>query len=205
MKRKLDKKELSRKLFHIISILLLLIPLYTCGNYCLASILAFFVVVFFIISKFRIKNHLTNLYWLLLDKIERDENLKSLPAKQAFSLALSLILISLIFPREIVAISIITLAVYDGFSTIGGKFFGKTKLINNRTLEGASVGIIANTLVLMWFIGFWNALLVSVFAALLEMFSRPNSIFTDDNFTIPIGTALLVYLLMVKQGTLPAY
>ena len=205
MKRKLDKKELSRKLFHIISILFLLIPLYTCGNYCLASILAFFVMVFFIISKFKIKNHLTNLYWLLLDKIERDENLKSLPAKQAFSLALSLILISLIFPREIIAISIITLAIYDGFSTIGGKLFGKTKLINNRTLEGALIGIIANTLVLMRFIGFGNALLVSVFAALLEMFSRPDSIFTDDNFTIPIGTALLVYLLMVKQGTLPAY
>ena len=199
------KREIYRKLFHIFSILLLLIPLYLCGNTCLASILGAFLIIFFFISKFQVNNTLTKLYWALLEKIEREENLKTLPAKQAFSLAISLIIVSLLFPKEIVAVSIITLAVYDGISTIAGKLFGTHKLINNRSIEGTLAGLIINTLVLSYFIGFWNALIVSIFAGILEMFSTSDSIFSDDNFTIPLGVALLTYFLMVKQGTLPAY
>ncbi len=192
------KKEIFRKTFHILSILLLLIPLNLFGKYSITVLMAVMLLIFYPISKFKLKNKITKPFWLLLDYVEREKNLKTLPAKQAFSLALGLIIVSILFDEKIIEISIVSLAVYDGTATIFGKKFGKTKLINNRTLEGSLAGIVANSLALSLIINPFTAVLISVFVSFVEMLSKSEDIFDDDNFLIPVATALFGYFLKVN-------
>ncbi len=191
-------KEILRKIFHIISVLSLLIPLNLFGKYSLVFLMTVMLLIFYPISKFKLKNKITKPFWLLLDYVEREKNLKTLPAKQAFSLALGLIIVSILFDEKIIEISIISLAVYDGTATIFGKKFGKTQLINNRTLEGSVAGIVANSLALSLTINSFTAILISVFVSFVEMLSKSEDIFDDDNFLIPVATALFGYFLKVN-------
>jgi len=198
------KKEILRKIFHIISILFLLLPLYVFGKYSIVLLMTLMLVIFYPISSRKIKNFFTRPFWLLMDYIERERNMKTLPAKQAFSLALGLIIISIIFSEKIIAISIISLAIYDGIATIVGKLFGKVKLINNRTLEGTVAGIIANSITLSVIIPFWIGTLISIFVAIIELFSKGENLFNDDNFLIPVGTAIFTwYLMLYLRGISP--
>ncbi len=153
------------------------------------------LTVLYPVSKYRVKNKLTFLFWRILEFVEREENLKTLPARQAFSLSLGLIITSLLFDEKIVEIAIISTAIYDGFATIGGKLFGKTKLINNKTLEGSIIGIIANTLALMFIVDFYTALLISIFVSFIELFSTSKNILDDDNFLIPVCVGIFCFIL----------
>jgi len=200
------QKEILRKLFHIFSILALLIPLELFGKYSITILMLLMILIFYPISSFKIKNRFTKPFWILLNFIERDENLKNFPAKQAFSLGLSLVIVSIFFDKRILEISIISLAVYDGIATIAGKLFGKIKLINNRTLEGTIAGIIANTIALNFILNPFTALLISIFTALIEIFSSGKALLKDDNFTIPVGVAFFSWILfsyLKGLGTAP--
>jgi dolichol kinase len=197
------KKEILRKIFHIISVLSLLIPLKLFGKYSITFLMVIMLIIFYPVSKFKIKNKLTKPFWILLEFVERDKNFKILPARQAFALALGLIITSLIFNEKIVEISIISLAIYDGFATISGKLFGKIELINNRTLEGSLSGIIANTVFLSFIINPATALLISIFVAFVEMLSSSEYVLNDDNFLIPVLTGFFSYFLYLNGALSP--
>lgn len=192
------KKEIYRKLFHIVSILLLLIPLNIFGKYSITILMILMLVIFYPISRYKIKNKLTEPFWILLEFIERKENLETLPAKQAFSLALGLIIVSLLFDKNITTISIICLAIYDGVATIVGRFFGKVEIINKRTLEGTTAGFIANVFILFLFVkDIWISILITIATVLIEISSSKDDILTDDNFTIPVGVAFFSWFLFL--------
>jgi len=185
-------KETLRKLFHIFSILSLLIPLFLFGKYSVTVLMVVALLITYPVSKFGIKNKLAEPFWIFINLLERKENL-DLPAKEAFSLAVALIIITLFFDEKIVAISIISLAVYDGFATLIGKRFGKVTILNGRTLEGTLGGILANTFALSFFIDVFTAILISIFVAFIENVSPKGK----DNFYIPVGTAFFTYFLFL--------
>jgi len=196
----LQKREVLRKTFHIISILLLLIPVELFGKYSIAILMAFMLLTIFPVAYFRIKNRLTAPFWKLLDFVERDYNFKTLPGRQAYSLALAILIVSLIFPEEIVKISIITIAVYDGFSTIFGLLFGKHKVSigkfkTKKSYEGFFGGVLMNTIALSLFIPLSKAIVISFVAGIVELFSNDKKWYLDDNLTVTIFTAIFSYLL----------
>lgn len=186
-------REIKRKIFHILSILLLLPILYLLGKYFLAGLMLFLASIVYLIVKLNIKNPITKPLWFFIENLEREENLKTLPAKEAFSLALGMTIVSLFFEEKIVAISIVSLAIYDGIATIIGKKFGKIKLLNNRTLEGTIAGIIVNTIALSFIVSPLIGLIISIFVAVIENISPSK----EDNFYIPVATAFFSFFLFL--------
>ncbi|WP_457635448.1 diacylglycerol/polyprenol kinase family protein [Persephonella sp.] len=187
--------EIKRKIFHIFSILLLLIPLYLFGKFSVAVIMFFMVVFLFPISFFRIRNIFTLWFWKIIDLVERKENIKVLPARQAFSLAVGILITSLVFDEKILQISIISTAVYDGFATIIGLLIGKHKFPWGKSLEGTLGGILFNTLALSMVIPVEYAFIISLFVAVVENLSRSDVWFLDDNLLIPVFTGLFSWFL----------
>ena len=186
-------REIKRKIFHIFSILLLLPILYIFGKYFLAGLMLCLAGIVYLIVKLNIKIFLTKPLWFLIENLEREENLKTLPAKEAFSLAIGIAIVSLFFEEKIVAISIVSLAIYDGIASIVGTKFGKIKLLNNRTLEGTVSGIIANTIALSFIISPLIGLIISIFVAVIENISSSK----EDNFYIPVATAFFSWFLFL--------
>jgi len=200
------EKEIIRKIFHIFSILFLLIPLHFFGKYSITALMIFMMLIFYPISKFKIQNKLTFLFWKILEYIERERNMKTLPAKQAFALAFGLIFVSVFFDEKILSISIISIAVFDGVATLVGKYFGKIKLFGKKTLEGTVSGIIANSVSLYFFLqDFWVSILISIFVAIVEIYSSDEDILTDDNFTVPVATAFFCWFLFLYLKGLGIY
>ena len=189
--------EIKRKFFHIFSILFLLVPLYLFGRFSVSVIMFFMVVFLFPVSFFRIKNVFTIWFWKIIDIVEREKNIKVLPARQAFSLAVGILITSLVFDDRILQISIISIAVYDGFATITGLLIGKHKFPWGKSLEGTLGGIIFNTLALSWIIPIEYAVIISLFVAVVENLSVSDIWFLDDNLLIPIFTGLFSWVLDV--------
>ncbi len=197
----MPKKELLRKTFHILSILALLIPLQIFGKYSLSFLMAFMLLIIFPIAYFRIKNPLTSIFWKILDFVERDYNFETLPGRQAYSLALAILIVSLLFPEKVVTISIISIAVYDGFSTIFGMLFGKHKVSigkfkTKKSYEGFLGGILMNTIALSFVVPVYQALLISILAGIVELFSSDKKWYLDDNLTVTISVAVFSYFLL---------
>ena len=189
--------EIPRKIFHIIGTLFFLIPLYFFGNWAV-TILCFFLLVLLIpIAYFKKINKLTGWFWFLIKNLEREENLNTLPGKQAFVLVLGILISSIVFSKEILQVCIITTAVYDGFATIIGMTAGKNKLPTGKTIEGTIGGIIINFICLIPILGVYNSLLVSVFASVVENLSSLDKWYLDDNFLLPIFTGLILTILQI--------
>ncbi len=188
--------ELLRKLFHIVSILSLLIPLQLFGKKSISLLMFLMLLVFFPVSYFRIKNRLTYPFWKLLEYVEREQNWKTLPGKQAYSLALGLLIVSLLFDEKTLQVSIISVAVYDGIATIAGKIFGKHTIpYTRKSIEGTLSGLIANIFFLTLIIPLWKSIFISVIAAISEIFANSKRWYLDDNFIIPLSVALFFQII----------
>ncbi len=196
------QKEIIRKVFHIVSILALLIPLEMFGKYSISVLMGIMLLVFFPITFFNIRNKFTWFFWKLLEFVERDFNWEKLPARQAFSLAFGLLFSSLFFPQKIVEVAIVCVAVYDGFSTIFGITLGKHKIQIlgfklRKSYEGSFAGFFFNTLALIFFVPFYQAVILSFITGTIELFSSNKVWYLDDNILIPIFVSISAYFLGV--------
>lgn len=117
-----------------------------------------------------------------------------------------LILTLLTFGNEfelVGAIGILTMGYGDGFSAIIGEKFGKTKIKVGetfKTLEGTLVviffGFAISGFVFIYIGDAWwgvKALIIGVVSGLIELFTKDGF----DNISLPLGAALLSYLLMI--------
>lgn len=98
------------------------------------------------------------------------------------------------------AIGIFVMAYGDGFAAVIGKRFGKTKLINRKSLEGSltmfvfSFAVTALILALFDASNVWlGSALVALVATGLELVS-PKGI---DNLAVPLGASLIYYLVFL--------
>ena len=188
--------ELLRKIFHIVSILLLLVPLKLFGKFSVTILMFLMLLIFFPISYFRIKNKLTYPFWKLLEYVERQQNWETIPGKQAFSLAVGLIIVSLLFSEKELEVAIISTAIYDGVATIVGKLFGKHKIpFTKKSVEGTVAGIIINSLFLLLILPVWKSIFISVIVALVELMAKSERWYLDDNILIPIVSAITYSLI----------
>ena len=198
MKKELKKeikREIIRKVIHITSLSFFLIVLYSLGKLYLALLMFIAFLFIYPISYKRIKNPVTWPFWWILELAEREKNMKTLPARQSLSLILGVFVVSLLFNEKIITVSIISLAIYDSVANLVGKFWGKRKFFGNRTIEGSILGIIINSIALSFILTPWVAILISFVVAGLELISPSKGLFDDDNFVIPVGTAIFTWFL----------
>jgi dolichol kinase len=115
------------------------------------------------------------------------------------------VLLTLIsFPKVVALVAIYTLAIADPLSAIIGIRFGKTKVVENKSLEG-SLAFFGSCFLITFLVFFWwtsflqimlgtiilLSFLVAIICSLFEMI--PLRI--DDNLTIPLFTAGMTLLL----------
>jgi diacylglycerol kinase (CTP) len=108
--------------------------------------------------------------------------------------------IAVIFPRDIVGLSLLMLAIGDPVSSIFGIRYGKDVLVGNKTLQGTFAGFVACTFVSLIYFSAINQMderivLASLVAGLIGAISELTPIFgLDDNFTFPILSACLLWI-----------
>lgn len=107
--------------------------------------------------------------------------------------------ICLVFPKEIVTLSLLMLAIGDPTSSIFGILYGKDVLIGKKTLQGTVAGFIACTVVSFIYFSYFGHMserivLASLIAGLIGAISELVPVFgLDDNFTFPILSACLLW------------
>ncbi len=119
-----------------------------------------------------------------------DEN--GIPGKGALAFTLGVLLTAIIFfgfDSKIIAGAILVLGIGDGTSTLIGKVFGKTKILQNRTLEGTIGGIIASAIVL----AFIFPLQIAIFSAVIGMLAEYLP--ANDNYAVPLAAAAALAVL----------
>ncbi len=189
--------EIPRKLFHIFAGLMYLIPLYICGNMCVAILSGIATLIATVVFYYRIKNVITYPLWFLIDKLERSENLERFPGRQAVAMNLGIFLSSLIFSTKTLSIVIVTIAVYDGFATIFGLLFGKHKIgfgkwKLKKSYEGFLGGVLMNTLALSFIVPVKEAFIFSLVGGISELFTSSKRLYLDDNLVVPLLTGIFV-------------
>ncbi len=107
---------------------------------------------------------------------------------------ISAFLLALFFPKKVAIISLLFLSISDNFASIVGNLFGKIKLFKNKTLEGFLAFLIVSFIITFFFkeLSIKDKILISFFASFVELFSGS----LDDNFTVPLLTATLLYLIL---------
>ena len=125
--------------------------------------------------------------------------------------ASALALLALTREPTVMAVGVLVLAFADPAAAVIGRRFGRIKLVNNRTLEGsltfAIVGGLASFAILSlaggsllpeYALGLRVAMAVTagLLGAVAELFSRR----IDDNFSIPVTSALGAWLVLLLMS-----
>lgn len=115
------------------------------------------------------------------------------------------VLLTLIsFPKVVALVAIYTLAVADPLSAIIGIRFGKTKVVEGKSVEG-SLAFFGASFVITFLVFFWwtsylqimlgTIILLSFLVAFLGSLFEMIPLRIDDNLTIPLFTAGMTLLL----------
>ena len=178
--------EIYRKIFHISSLIIPLIYIYT--NF-LNFIIFLTISTFFM---FIININYTLILRLINSKINLDFIIRDYEKKSLWSasyMILSFLLITVIFPKNVAIISMILGSVCDPLAGLFGQKYGKIKIIHNKTLEGTYVFIIsAFLLVSLYSYTVSTYLLLICFMIALTELITPMKY---DNVTIPIASSLI--------------
>ena len=103
-----------------------------------------------------------------------------------------------LFPPEIVTLSLLMLAIGDPVCNIIGIKYGKDKLIGSKSLQGSLAGFIACSIVSAVYFKVMDMmasklLLTSMLSGFIGAFAEVIPIDIDDNFVIPVVTAILLW------------
>lgn len=105
--------------------------------------------------------------------------------------ALGIFLTLLLFPWDIALPAILVLALADPAAVFSGRTWGRRKL-GKGTLVGSSVFALVASATLLFFFPWPVALMAALAAAAVEAAPLP----LDDNLTVPLGAAGVLFLLL---------
>lgn len=132
----------------------------------------------------------------MFGKIMRREELKSISGNSFYILGLMVVL--LFFPKPIVLLSVAFLALGDPVAAVVGTLYGRHKLIGKKSLEGALANFALSWLAVFFIAMFYfqyapeKVLLLAWVGAFISMVAELIPLPVDDNFTIPVFSAVLL-------------
>ena len=112
-----------------------------------------------------------------------------LPGKGAFFFAVSALACIILFPVAVTVPALVALSVLDSVTTLAGLRFGRHRIHNGKSWEGTLSGIAVTVIALLPFLTIPGAVVTSVIAGIIELFSP-----IDDNLVIPVGVCILLTL-----------
>lgn len=125
-------------------------------------------------------------------------------------LMLGVFLIILLFPRPVATLALLFLGVADPLASYVGIIYGRDKIWGQKSLQGTMAAFVACTVVAALFFLMQNlmlerVLLVSILAGLIGALSELVPIGKlDDNFTFPLVSSSLLWILFFVFGGFPA-
>ncbi len=199
--------HITRKIWHASAICLYAFIYYQL-SFSAAFQAALLSVIFCLgIDTFRLNFPKVNTYVMaILKPVTRSHEVNSYAGTSYFSVgALAIILI---FPKNIVLLSLILLAFADPIASAVGIIYGKEKIYKKKTLQGSFAALLASaTIACIYFLVtqtmnerlFIVSMLTGFIGALSELFT-PFDI--DDNFSFPILSSASLYGLFYIFGGL---
>ena len=186
----MEKTELERQLLHMILGLLALAILLVFGRGILTGMMFFIVIIGLLLVNLTYLGKKTGIVELFVRRFERTN--VPFPGWGSACYATGVLLVaSFLTDPNVIAASIIILAIGDGIATLAGKA-GRIRLPYNRkkTLEGTVAFFIAS-LPGYFFVG--DIIIpIALIAAVVESLDLP----LDDNVTIPVAiTAVFLVIL----------
>ena len=184
--------ELRRKLFHLILgsciafAVYLLKPVY--GNLVLVP-LVLGVVVMLLIPRVMPKNKVAG---QLMYHFERRKDIETFPFKGAIHYGIGVFFPILLLDVKTACAIVLVLSVGDAFSTLIGKFHGKTRIhqMGFKSVEGSLAFLVSAFVVALVFVDYATAIKFAVVGMIVELFSP-----WDDNFTVPVSLTVLSIVL----------
>ena len=152
-----------------------------------------FTALFILADYFRTKSKLIKkLFILFFDKMLREHELKG-QFTGATWVMISASVTILVFPKYIAIISLIFMSIGDTFAALIGRKFGKLK-IYDKSFEGFLGGLIVCLVAAYYYdpLPFYISGVGALTAMLFETLPLP----LDDNFRIPIGSAIIMTILL---------
>jgi dolichol kinase len=111
---------------------------------------------------------------------------------------LAVVLILVLFHKEIAVAALFFLVFGDAGSGVIGTRYGRTKIFHGKTLEGLAGGLLFNFAIALLIIPFLNVpLLLLMAGAVAASFVEVLPLRIDDNITVGLSSALVMYLLSV--------
>ena len=122
----------------------------------------------------------------LVNHLERPD---AYPGMGAFFFVFSSLVTLILFPSDVTAIGVLVLSVLDGMATLIGLRYGKTRIINHKSLEGSGGAVFITFLVLLFLMNPVQSAVIAIIAGFFELVSP-----IDDNLLIPpvIGVLLTI-------------
>lgn len=199
----LYRHELFRKAIHLFGIFWLF-PILTFDSMTASLIYGCIFGLLMILECFRIKQvYILGLNLSSFGALFRDgEKHKKFTLKSMDQLILGLLIMSIFFDQSIV-ISCYSMMIFgDAFAAIIGRKIGRYKMYKNKTLEGfvafvffATIGSYGITNLLGYQQSFEFIIIISIFAALIELFDFYKKYNIDDNIMIPISCCIVCSVL----------
>lgn len=191
----MNNLELRRQIFHLAFGLAVVYLIYM----GILTDMAMFLLIIagFLISLISKYARLPLIGWLL-DRFEREENIKAFPGSGMLFFMIGALLSMKLFNENIALASIMILAVGDSVSHIVGAEFGAIPnplSSNGKKLEGTLVGILVGFVAALVFVRPLEALLASVGAMIAEVIELEfNKRPVDDNIVVPLVAGTIILL-----------
>lgn len=197
--------HLARKLWHFSGVLLIVIIYHNISRDLALQVASLATFVF--VSLDILRQHYENVNHILLkafQPIMREHERKTLAGTTY--LLTGVLLIVFLFPKDIVVLSLLFLALADPLASYVGLLYGKDKLIGNKSLQGSIAAFLTCTITAAVYFYSHNLMLerlliVSVLSGLIGAAAELLPIGKlDDNFTLPVLSAFMLWLLFYIFG-----
>jgi diacylglycerol kinase (CTP) len=198
--------QLARRLFHMANgVGIATVYLISLTHQQMIHFLGTLLCLLYIVEQVRINYPETANKLLPITRfiIRAEEQLKE-SAMLPYTIAVLLTIIT--FPKPIALVAIYTLAIADPLSAIIGIKFGKNKIVSHKSLEGSAAFFISTFLcsfiVLSGYQGEITGTItfISISIALLSSAFEMVPLKLDDNLTIPLSTAFMLWILCGMFG-----
>jgi len=185
---------IHRKIYRLFSFSFIILYFYTSRKFTL-GVLGIFLVPLFFLEYLRFKRpEINEKIFKMFSSFLKNEEKRTLSSTTVFLLVMFLTI--LFFSKEIAIISLAFLIFSDAFSGLVGFYWGKVRLIKDKTLEGTFAFFL-----ICLFIGLvckmakfnisWLAIFSSsFFASVVELIP-----YVDDNISVPLVTAFTLKIL----------
>ncbi|MCP4725064.1 MAG: phosphatidate cytidylyltransferase [bacterium] len=184
------KREIKRKLFHLLALSIPVGYWFLDRSLVLMILIPFTVIVLIVdIARFNIP-WFQDLFMKIFGVIVREHETRYFTGS-AFLLSAAVIVIHF-FPKNIAILSLLIVSISDACAALIGRKFGKISIFE-KTLEG-SLAFLTTALMIGFImpdIDNFHGITAAVSATVIELIPVP----IDDNLLIPVGTCLILYFL----------